>query len=102
MKLHQKTITFTLDPKLSDDLFATLKANPDSELVFLRRVLRNGLDVEQGLYHDKDMKIIMDQNEATQNSMAVQSNLLKKLQVGLADVQDTIADQQTDADFLLK
>lgn len=100
MKLHQKSINIKLDENLSNEVFNYLQTSSVSESKSLINILKIGLDVINGKYHDRELHGLETRNEEIIRILTVIEKHQNGIQQGLADVQDAISDQISDTDLL--
>lgn len=102
MRLNQKSITIKLNNDLSNQIFEYLKNNSyQSEQKNMEKLLTLGLSVINGSYKTEELARIQTQLDSLIRHTNTQNTLMKHITIGLADVQDAITDQRSDADLLI-
>lgn len=102
MKLHQKSINIKLDENLSNEVFNYLQASPFSETKSLTNLLKLGLTVIDGTYHDRELKTLETRTSEIIRMLQLIDTHQTLLQNGLADINDAITNQKSDVDLLIK
>lgn len=102
MKLHQKSINVKLDENLSNEVFNYLQASPFSETKSLTNLLKLGLTVINGTYHDQELKTLETRTSEIIRMLQLIDTHQTLLQNGLADINDAITNQKSDVDLLIK
>lgn len=102
MKLHQKSINVKLDENLSNEVFNYLQASPFSETKSLTNLLKLGLTVIDGTYHDQELKTLETRTSEIIRMLQLIDTHQTLLQNGLADINDAITNQKSDVDLLIK
>lgn len=102
MRLNQKSVTIKLNNELSTQIFEYLKNNSyQSEQKNLERLLTLGLSVISGEYKTEELSRMQMQLDSLIRNTNAQATLMKHITIGLADIQDAITDQRSDADLLI-